>query len=105
MHDEFSIERRSLLFLAPLAAAGLFARSARAATTPSTLAWDDFIEAALSDARSVYDANGYDEDYYLCRLASDAIRLRSIPDEAKTFRFGKLDPPVEFGPAFRGAPL
>jgi hypothetical protein len=103
-----AIERRRILWMAPLAflspTLGLGASAAEDARNES-LSWDEFLTRASREAKTIFDPAGYDEDVYLLRLASEAVRLSSIPEEARTFPFGNLTPAVEFGPVYRGVPF
>src|SRR5205823_3927807 len=39
------------------------------------------------------------------RLAAEAAQAPDVPPDAKMIRLGKLDPPFEYGPVYRGAPI
>src|SRR6185436_12934156 len=102
----YEIERRTILWKLPLAAAAFMAavpRALRGGTGPLT--WDEFTARTTAVAKELYSPDGYDEDRYICRIAAEAIGAPDVPPTAQTRRYGKLDPPVEFGPAYRGAPI
>jgi hypothetical protein len=102
----YEIERRTILWKMPLAAAAFIAavpEALRANNAPTT--WDDFTARTTAIAKELYDKNGFDDEAYVYRIASAAIGAPDVPPNSKTGKFGKLDPPVEFGPVYRGAPL
>lgn len=125
----FSVRRRSLLWLPVLTASALLFGHTREAlaqqapgaeksagaeppktgdvTAPGELAWADFIERSVADARALYkDSSPRGQDVYLYTLAQWVARLRpeTIP-RAKVFRFGELTPPVRFGVGYKGVPF
>jgi hypothetical protein len=100
------LERRTILWKLPLAAAAFLAaipEALRGSGAPAT--WDDFTARVTAVAKEAYGAGSYDEETYVYRLAAEAVGAPDVPAGAKTGRFGKLDPPVEFGPVYRGAPI
>ena len=106
MLDMYEIERRTILWKMPLAAAAFIAsvpEILRGGSGPLT--WDDFTVRATALARELTSEAGYDEDAYVYRLAAEAVAAPDVPATAKMGRFAKLDPPVEFGPVYRGAPI
>lgn len=96
------IERRTILKM-PLAA--VIAALPDLLRGSGPLTWDEFTARTTAAAKDLYNAAGYDEDAYVYHLASAAAVVPEVPPTAKTGRFGKLDPPVEFGPVYRGAPI
>jgi hypothetical protein len=100
----YEIERRTILWKMPVAAAAFMAlipevvRGLDSATT----GWDDFTARLAALAK---DIKGADEEQYIYRLAAEAVNAPDVPPGSKTGKFAKLDPPVEFGPVFRGAPI
>jgi hypothetical protein len=101
----YEIERRTILWKMPLVAAAFLAAMPEALRGGGPLTWDDFTARATAAAKDLYNADGYDEDAYVYHLAAAAVGAPDVPATAKTGRFGKLDPPVEFGPVYRGAPI
>jgi hypothetical protein len=102
----YEIERRTILWKMPLAAAAFLAampEALRANDAPAT--WDDFTTRTNAIAKELYDEKGFDDEAYVYRIASAAIGAPDVPPNAKTGKFGKLDPPVEFGPVYRGVPI
>ena len=102
----YEIERRTILWKLPLAAAAFFAaipEALRGASAPAT--WDDFTARVTALAKELVAGGSYDEDLYVYRLGAESIAAPDVPPGAKVGRFGKLDPPVEFGPVYRGAPI
>jgi hypothetical protein len=125
----FSVRRRSLLWLPVLTASALLFGHTKGASArqgpgaekssgaeppkagggsaPGELAWADFIERSVPEARALYkDASPHGQDIYLYTLAQWVARLRleTIP-RAKVFRFGELTPPVLFGVGYKGVPF
>jgi hypothetical protein len=102
----YEIERRTILWKLPLAGAAFIAalpevlRGAGPAPT-----WDDFVKRTTSVAKELYGAGDYDEDMYVYRLSAEAAQAPDVPPGSKMIRLGKLDPPFEFGPVYRGAPI
>jgi hypothetical protein len=101
----YEIERRTILWKLPLAATAFFAALPQALRGSGPLTWDEFTARATAAAKELYNPDGYDEEAYVYRLASAAVGPPDVPAGAKTGKFGKLDPPVEFGPVYRGAPI
>jgi hypothetical protein len=101
----YEIERRTILWKLPLAATAFFAAIPEVLRSSGPLTWDEFTARATAAAKELYNPDGYDEDAYVYRLASAASGAPDVPANAKTGKFGKLDPPVEFGPVYRGAPI
>jgi hypothetical protein len=102
----FDIERRTMLWKLPLAAAAFMAaipealRGGGAAVT-----WEEFIARITAVAKEAYGSGEFDEDVYLYRLAAEAARAVDVPAAAKMGRFAKLDPAVEFGLVHRAMPI
>jgi len=102
----YTIERRTILWKLPLAAAAFMAaipevlRAGGAAPT-----WDDFTARTTAIAKELYGTGDYDEETYIQRIAAEAASAADVPPTAKAGRFAKLDPPVEFGVCYRGAPI
>lgn len=96
-----------MLWKLPLAAAAFLAAVPEAlrANDGGALTWDEFTKRTTAVAKELYSEDAYDEDAYIYRIAAEAIAAPEVPASVKTGRFGKLDPPVEFGPAYRGAPI
>ena len=100
------IERRTILWKLPLAGTAFLAaipemlRGAGPAPT-----WDDFVKRTNAVAKELYGSGDYDEETYVYRLAAEAARAPDVPAGSKMGRFSKLDPPLEFGPVYRGAPI
>lgn len=102
----YEIERRTVLWKLPLAAAAFLAavpEALRAGSGPLT--WDEFTARTAALAKELSGDDAYDEEAYVYRIAAEAVAAPAVPASVKTGRFGKLDPPVEFGPAFRGVPI
>jgi predicted metal-dependent enzyme (double-stranded beta helix superfamily) len=97
MHE---IERRTVLFKLPMAAAAFVATIPEMLSAGTT--WEEFTSRTAALAREL---QGVDEETYVYRLAAETVNAPDVPPGSKTGRFGKLDPPVEFGPVFRGAPI
>lgn len=106
------IERRRLLWLPVLAiAASVFPQNLFAAKNSDFLAnsmtWDDFLKECLPKAAELHkDSSKEGQDAYLYWIASIAARLSlgGVP-KAKLGKFNDLNPPVEFGVAYRGVPF
>jgi len=94
----YEIERRTILWKLPLAA--IFAALPEALRGGTT--WEDFTTRLTALAKELH---GVDDDTYVYRIAAASLGAPDVPPDAKTGRFGKLDPPVEFGPVYRGAPI
>ena len=96
----YEIERRTVLFKLPIAAAAFVA------VIPEVLrggtSWEEFTARTAALAKEL---QGVDEDTYVYRLAAETLNAPDVPPGSKTGKFAKLDPPVEFGPVFRGAPI
>lgn len=102
----YEIERRAILWKMPLAAAAFMAAVPEVLRGGNgALTWDEFTARMTATAKELYRPDGYDEDVYICRLAAEGVGTPDVPATAKTGRYGKLDPPVEFGPVYRGAPI
>lgn len=102
----YEIERRTILWKMPMAAAAFLAAIPEVLRGGSgTLTWDDFTTRTSALAKELRDAADFDEEVYSHRLAAAAAGMPDVPSTAKMGRFGKLDPPVEFGPVYRGAPI
>ena len=97
-------ERRTILWTLPAAAAALMTaipEALRGSSTPPT--WDEFTTRLSRLAKDLSAPATYDEDTYVYHLAAEAVQACDPPASAKMGRFGKLDPAVEFAPAYRGA--
>lgn len=102
----FTIERRILLWKLPMATAAFLAAVPQALHgRGGPLTWDEFATRTSAMAKELYESDQYDEEVYIHRLAAESIAAPDVPATARTGRFGKLDPPVEFGPVFRSAPI
>jgi 2-aminoethanethiol dioxygenase/cysteine oxidase family protein len=99
------IERRVILWKMPMAAAAFLAAIPEVLRGSGPLTWNEFTARTTAVAKELYSAAGYDEDAYICRIAAEAVGAPDVPPGSKMGRFGKLDPPVEFGPVYRGAPI
>lgn len=125
----FSVRRRSLLWLPVLTASALLLGHTKGAlaqqgpgaeksavaeppkadggAAPGELAWPDFLERSVPEARALYkNPSPRGQDVYLYTLAQWVARLRpeTLP-RAKVFRFGELTPPVRFGVGYKGVPF
>jgi len=107
------VQRRWMLWWPLLSAAALVnghaAPSSQAPTASSggETGWDDFLKQCLPTAKQLHqDSSERGQDTYLRWLAFTAasLRLSSVP-RARVGRFEPLDPPVYFGPAYRGDPF
>jgi len=116
------VEERRYFLKAPLAAAAglILARAAGGADEPPStwasshanqvqgaqLDFANFFEECFGLAKQAAGSPALDEDAYLARLSAVAARLRleTVPD-AKTGRFGEINPPIEFGPIKAQPPL
>ena len=101
------IERREILWKLPLAGAAFMAAipGVLRGATPLPATWDDFAKRLSAVAKDMYGTGEYDEDMYVFRLASEASNPPDVPAGLKLIRLGKLDPPFEYGPVYRGAPI
>jgi hypothetical protein len=110
------VERRAILRLpVALAALGLLSRTSSTCAAADggdgndkddgRLSWDDFLKEGRSIAGQLFkDRSPTGQDAYLQQLAALAVRLRAAP-ATRLFPFGKLQPPVEFAPSYRGTPF
>jgi len=102
----YEIERRTILWKLPLAGAAFIAaipEVLRAAGPAPT--WEDFVKRTNAVAKDLYGGGAYDEEMYVHRLAAESAQAPDVPAGSKMGRFAKLEPPVEFGPVYRGAPI
>src|SRR5258708_5063030 len=102
----YEIERRTILWKLPLASAAFMA------AIPELLrgdgpapTWDDFAKRTSAVAKELYGTGSYDEDMYIYRLAAEAAQAPDVPSGLKMVRLAKLDPPFEYGPVYRRAPI
>lgn len=104
------IERRSFLWLSLATAATLVAPrnlSAQQTLMENSLTWDEFLKECLPKAVELHkNSSAQGQNAYLYWLATMAMRLNleTVP-KAKTGKFAKLEPPVEFGVGYRGVPF
>ena len=102
----YEIERRAFLWQIPLTAAAVMAAIPEVLqASGQNLTWDDFTARLSALAKELCASADYDEDEYVYRLGAAAIGTPAVPSTAKLGRFAELDPPVEFGPVYRGAPI
>ena len=102
----FLIERRRMFWL-PVTAGALLAGIRDGRADGGALGWKEFLDAAEPLAKSLHrDNSRVGQDVYLTSIAALAIRVSAtdVP-RAKVRRFGKMDPPVEFGVSHRGSPF
>lgn len=109
------VMRRRLLWL-PAAALGAlafgspksFLISAQTVKIDETgIGWDDFIKQVIPTAGELHkDSSARGQDAYLYWLAAMAVRLKlkTVPP-AKLFKFGELNPAIEFGVGYKGTPF
>ena len=81
-------------------------RGNRSAIAMGDLDFEAFFQECADLTKQAFDERNLNEDLNIARLSTLAARLRlsTVPD-AKTGRFAGLNPPVEFGPVRRKAPL